>query len=130
MKLPDDVQKELIRRFQNRHREWLASGNPNETEDTQWPLEVNLGIPTEAAALKQPEGVRAWVTAWQNWQGVGTLIWSDRRWRSLGAQRLPDKLVLPGPADVASWAGQVARWGAPACDTLKSRHVGHHWGWL
>lgn len=111
MKLPDDVQKELIRRFQNKHREWLGSGNANETENTRWPLEINLGIPTEEAALKQPEGVRAWVTAWQKWQGVGTLVWSDRRWRSLGAQRLPDKLVLPGPADVASWAGETARWG-------------------
>lgn len=111
MKLPDDVQKELIRRFQNKHREWLGPGNSNETENTRWPLEINLGIPTEEAALKQPEGVRAWVTAWQKWQGVGTLIWSDRRWRSLGAQRLPGKLVLPGPADVASWAGEAARWG-------------------
>jgi hypothetical protein len=111
LKLPDDIRQELIRRFQNKHREWLVPSLPNETVDTRWPLEINLGIPTEVAALKQPEGVRAWVATWQNWRGVGTLIWSDRRWRSLGAQRLPDKLVLPGPADVASWAGQVARWG-------------------
>ena len=110
MKLPDDVRQELIRRFQNKHREWLVPCSPNETENSRWPLEINLGIPTEVAALKQPEGVRAWVTTWQNWRGVGTLIWSDRRWRSLGVQHLPDKLVLQGPADVASWTGEAERW--------------------
>jgi hypothetical protein len=110
LKLPDDIRQELVRRFQNKHREWLAIFPSLETENNRWPMEINLGIPTEVAALKQPEGVHAWVVAWQNWQGVGTLIWNDRRWRSLGAQRLPEKLILQGPAEVALWAGQSARW--------------------
>ena len=106
MKLPDEVRRLLVRRFQNKHREWLAAGR----EEEQWPLEISLGIPTEQAALRQPEGVRAWVAAWQSWQGVGTLVWCDRRWRALGVQRLPDKLVLKGPEDVAFWVGEAVRW--------------------
>ncbi|HAC33740.1 MAG TPA: hypothetical protein DCF45_04390 [Gammaproteobacteria bacterium] len=111
MKFPDDVQKELKRRFKNRHREWLeASGAPEQLEDSTWPMEFNLGIPTENQALKQVEDVRAWVAAWQSWNGVGSLSWSERRWRKLGTQPVPEKLLLPGPSEVAHWIGEADRW--------------------
>ena len=106
MKLPEDVRQFLARRFQSKHREWLI-GDPGES---QWPLEVPLGIPTEQAALRQVDGVRAWVSAWQGWQGVGALSWCERRWKALGVQRLPEKLALRGPEDVAMWIGESARW--------------------
>ncbi len=112
MKFPDDVQKELKRRFKNRHREWLgASGEPEPSEGSAWPLEVNLGIPTENQALKQVEDVRTWVAAWQSWNGVGSLSWSERRWRKLGTQPVPEKLLLSGPGEVAQWIGEADRWG-------------------
>jgi hypothetical protein len=111
LKFPDDVQKELKRRFKNRHREWLeASREPKQVEDSAWPLEVNLGIPTENQALKQVEDVRAWVAAWQSWNGVGSLSWSERRWRKLGTQPVPEKLLLSGPGEVAQWIGEADRW--------------------
>ena len=111
MKFPDDVQKVLKRRFKNRHREWLeASGSTEQPEERVWPLEVTLGIPTENQALKQVEDVRAWVEAWQSWRGAGSLSWSDRRWRKLGVQRLPERLVLGGPVEVAQWLGEADRW--------------------
>ena len=106
MKLPDDVRQVLIRRFQSKHREWLIG----EFVESPWPIEIALGIPTEQAALRQVDGVRAWVTAWQHWQGVGTLSWCERRWKALGVQRLPDKLTLHGPEDVAIWIGEATRW--------------------
>lgn len=106
MKLPEDVRQTLIRRFQSKHREWLIG----DTGESQWPLEVPLGLPTEQAALRQVDGVRAWVSAWQGWQGVGTLSWCERRWKALGVQRLPEKLALRGPEDVAMWIGESARW--------------------
>jgi len=106
LKLPDDVRQTLVRRFQSKHREWLIG----DTGESQWPLEVALGAPTEQAALRQVDGVRAWVSAWQGWQGVGTLSWCERRWKALGVQRLPEKLALRGPEDVAMWIGESARW--------------------
>jgi hypothetical protein len=94
----------LKRRFKIRHREWLeVSGEPDQLEDSGWPLEVNLGIPTENQALKQVEDVRAWVAAWQSWNGVGSLSWGDRRWRKLGTQPVPEKLLRSGPGEVAQW---------------------------
>lgn len=117
MKFPDGIQKELQRRFSNRHREWLAASSkpwppeePGSSEERLWPLEITLGIPTENQALKQIEDVRAWVAAWQSWRGVGSLSWSDRRWRKLGVQRLPERLVLAGPREVAQWIGETDRW--------------------
>ena len=106
MKLPEDVRQFLARRFQSKHREWLIG----DAGEDQWPLEVPLGIPTEQAALRQVDGVRAWVSAWQGWQGVGSLSWCERRWKALGVQRLPEKLALGGPEDVAMWIGEAARW--------------------
>lgn len=41
---------------------------------------------------------------------TGTLSWCDRRWKALGVQRLPEKLALRGPEDVAMWIGESARW--------------------
>lgn len=111
MKFPDDVQKELKRRFKNKHREWLeASGNPEPPEGLFWPLAVTLGTPTENQALKQVEDVRAWVSAWQSWNGVGSLSWGDRRWRKLGTQPVPEKLLLSGPGEIAQWVGEADRW--------------------
>ena len=106
MKLPDDVRRMLIRRFQSKHREWLAG----EKGDGLWPLEIPLGMPTEQAALEQVEGVRAWVEAWRRWQGVGELSWSERHWKILGVQRLPGRLTLHGPGELAQWAGESTRW--------------------
>ncbi len=111
MKFPDDVQKELKRRFKNKHREWLeASDYPVQLEQSVSPLEVTLGVPTENQALKQVEDVRAWVVAWQSWNGVGSLSWGERRWRKLGTQPVPEKLLLSGPGEVAQWIGEADRW--------------------
>lgn len=111
MKFPDDVRQELERLYKNRHRQWLAvASDPEPPRQPVWPLEVTLGIPTENQALKQIEDVRTWVAAWQSWHGPGSLGWSDRRWRRLGVQRLPGKLFLNGPDEVAQWAGEADRW--------------------
>lgn len=111
MKFPDDVRKELQRRFRNRHRGWLEAGsNTERLERSAWPLVVNLGIPTEKQALTRVEDVRAWVAAWQTWTGVGSVSWSERRWRKLGTQAVPEKLLLSGPGDVAQWIGEADRW--------------------
>lgn len=106
MKLPEDVRQTLAHRFKSKHRDWLIG----EMGDSQWPLEVTLGIPTEQVALRQIDGVRAWVSAWQNWRGVGTLSWCERQWKALGVQRLPEKLALRDAEEIAIWVGESARW--------------------
>lgn len=119
MKFPEDIRKQLIQYFQNRHREWLSSYG----EGSKWPLEIALGIPSEQLALRQLESVRAWVVAWQTWTGNGVISWCERHWKSLGVQRLPAKLILQRPEDVAMWIGENTRWQQAAIryQTLAAR---------
>jgi len=106
MKMPEDIHPLLVRFFQRKHHEWLGA----ETSENSQPIEIKLGVPTEQAALKQVAGVRAWVATWQAWKGVGQLFWCERHWQMLGIQRLPEKLVLQGPEEIAAWIGQTTRW--------------------
>ena len=111
MKFPDDVRRQLLRRFNNKQREWLAaSGHAAAREVDTWPLEISLRVPTEAQALRQIEDVRSWVAAWQTWRGAGSLTWSERRWHKLGTQRVPERVLLADPAEVAQWIGEADRW--------------------
>ncbi len=105
MKFPEHIGAILARRFQAKYREWLL-GEPHD----QWPLEITLGVPSEQVAQQQMSGVQAWVSAWHSWRGAGTLIWCERRWRILGLQKLPEKILLQNPVEIATWCGQTQRW--------------------
>jgi hypothetical protein len=106
LKLPDDVRQWLARRFGSKHREWLAATD----SDERWPLTIGLGLPTEQAAMRQPDAVRSWAASWREWRGPGEVRWTDRQWPALGAQRLPESVILKGPAEVAVWISQEQRW--------------------
>ncbi|MCL2230826.1 MAG: DUF2220 family protein [Treponema sp.] len=118
MKSPDDVIEILKRKFKNKHKEWLKETISNDSLNS-WPLEINLGIPTEQEALKHPECVRSWISAWNKWQSntinnntenKDTLVWSERRWRSLGTQSVPEKLIIASVKEATTWIGEGARW--------------------
>jgi hypothetical protein len=106
LKLPNEVRVLLRRRFDKRHRDWFAAPD----DGTEWPLTMPLGVPTEQAAKGRLDAALAWVRAWQSWQGAGAVQWTERQWRTLGTQRLPELLRLEGPRDVAAWLGEVERW--------------------
>jgi hypothetical protein len=101
--LPDAIRDIIARRYRNRRRYWLAG-------EDEWPLDLPLGAPDEHEAQRQPEALRAWVTAWQTWSGAGELVWRERHWRTLGTQRLPQRLLLRHPESVAAWMGEGQRW--------------------
>lgn len=101
----------MQRRFKSKHRDWLQAGDHVDPLAAHcWPLTITLGVPTENQALKQVNDVRIWVAAWQSWHGPGSLSWSNRRWRKLGTQRVPEKLSVNSPAEVAQWIGEADRW--------------------
>lgn len=106
MKHPDDVRTWLARRFASQHRDWLAASDTA----AHWPLAIPLGLPTEAAAQRQPDAVRAWAGQWRAWRGSGELRWTERRWRVLGVQTLPDTLVLHDAEQAVAWIGEQERW--------------------
>lgn len=93
----------LRRRYANQRRHWLAGGG-------DWPLVITLGNLSETVAARQVDFVRAWIGAWRDWHGTGTLEWQVRHWRTLGVQRLPGRLLLNSPEDVVAWLGETNRW--------------------
>lgn len=111
MKAPDDVQALLKRRFASKQREWLRFDHAPDS----WPLDVPLSIPSEAQAHRDVEKVRAWARAWHAWPGPGKVVWTERHWRDLGVQKLPERILLSDATEVASWVGEGKRW-ARACD--------------
>lgn len=100
---PDEVTRRLRSRYRNQYRAWLAGGG-------QWPLSIPLGLPNERDAREHLSAVRAWQARWHEWRGEGEVVWAERRWSSLGAQKLPESLVLRGPVQVARWLGEAERW--------------------
>src|SRR5258708_37817718 len=80
----------------------------------------SLGCPTEEQAQSLPANLPAWVQAWRAWTGPGQVLWCERRWRSLGVQRLPDRLVIESAEDAAILSGEEQRW----------RHVSSHYARL
>ncbi|MBX9721770.1 MAG: hypothetical protein K2X81_10270 [Candidatus Obscuribacterales bacterium] len=103
--LPEGVKEKLKRLYDSRHQNWLSS-----TDADAWPLRIKLGAPTEREAAANPSAVKAWIAAWRSWHGPGEVSWSDRRWRSLGTQCLPQEISFTGAAQVARWIGENSRW--------------------
>lgn len=125
---PDSLRDGLSQRYRLQHRSWLEGAGA-------WPLQISLGRPTQLDACENAAGLRAWVEAWQRWEGVGALQWVTRNWGRLGAQRLPATLALEHPHDVAAWVGESRRWERAASryaalgtrwPQLRGRNVARH----
>lgn len=115
--LPDAVREIIAKRYRSRRQIWLMG-------EDEWPMDLLLGSPDERIAHRQPEAVRAWTEAWQAWSGAGELVWRERRWRTLGVQSLPERLLLHEPATVATWLGEGQRWQRASS---RHRHFAARW---
>ena len=101
-----DVQrvKDRLRKLFDRHcATWLQG-------ETQWPLSINLNIPTERIVLDNLPALQQWINLWQQWQGVGELQWVTRHWQIIGKQNIPDKLLLHSAEQVSIWLGEQDNW--------------------
>jgi hypothetical protein len=115
--LPEAVREAIARRYQRRRHHWL-------TGEGEWPIDLPLGSPDEREAQRQPEAMRAWIAAWAAWSGAGELVWRERRWRTLGVQSLPERLLLREPASAAAWLGEGQRWQRASS---RHRHFTARW---
>ncbi len=113
LRSPDDVRDLLAKRYAQKRGLWLAG-------EGAWPMAVSLGLPTEKDATQHADIVRTWASAWQSWQGAGALEWRERRWKTMGAQRLPRRLSLADAGEVADWLGETARWQRAAARCQRS----------
>ncbi len=125
------VRERLRRRFQRQRGDWLDGGG-------DWPWSIPLGLPTENTVLANLDAVRRWADTWRAWEGLGSVQWTERRWRRAGVQRLPERLRLDGPEQVAGWLEQGPAWRqAQQRHTLLIQHhpalahaANRHYDWL
>ncbi|MBC7308341.1 MAG: hypothetical protein H5T80_15755, partial [Dietzia sp.] len=70
-------------------------------------LELPLHPPSEREALADPAGAVQWVSQWRDVDGA---VWERRQWPSVGAQDVPERVVLATPAAVARFCGRERHW--------------------
>jgi len=100
---PDLLHELLKKRYQRQCHHWLAdAGN--------WPLSIALGSPNETQASQELDVIKIWIKVWQTWQGAGETIWRERQWRTLGVQRLPERILFHTPLALATYIGEKTRW--------------------
>lgn len=79
-------------------RDWAAFGGAD-AEFT-----VPLNPPTERTVLADTGAAIAWSREWRDVDGVE---WATRQWPSVGAQRVPERVVLRGAEAIAAFAGRT-----------------------
>lgn len=111
MKLPDGIAALACRQYLQRVQGWLndlaLGGSATVSAEL---LDIPLGLPSETAALAALPQVERWAAAWARWQGPAEVAWTVRRWRALGAQKLPDRLLVRGPDQIAALGGMESDW--------------------
>ena len=67
----------------------------------------NLGLrpPPESKMLEDPGAVDDWVRGWKSVAPPLEVEYVERRWRTLGAQVLPNRLIVGSPDDLAGFVG-------------------------
>jgi hypothetical protein len=86
-------------------RTWAASG----ADDVQ--LTVALRAPTERQVLAELTTAQSWVRSWRDAEAVLPVHvdWVERRWASVGTQRVPIRVIVQGPDAIAAVGGDNAR---------------------
>lgn len=100
---PDQARAEVSRKYERHRKAWID-------DQGEWPLRISLGSVTEKEAVANWSSVRAWCEAWMRWGGPGAVQWVERRFPSVGSQRLPASLDIGSPSDAAFLAGAGGRY--------------------
>ncbi len=102
-----DMLRDRARRMVERDgRVWAATGDGSAL------LELPLHPPTEREALADLVAAREWVESWRHASVSADvrITWTRREWARVGAQELPERVVVRGPESLARIAGLDAEW--------------------
>lgn len=118
--MPNDVAAKARRTVDRNLKSWLFGG----TVDV---LTMRLGSPTESAVAAHRVPVENWVHAWQ--ASRLDVRWEERRWPSLGRQRLPVVVTIEGADAIVGAAGESRRWQSvqQRCARLRALDGGPRW---
>ena len=121
MKTVAGVRDLLARRFAREHRKWIDGAlaanayadnqaNSPQASPAPWAMTINLDVPNDADASGDVNAVRQWIAGWSQCAMPGDVSWTERRWRHMGKQCVPERLCLSSPGDIATWAGAAVLW--------------------
>ncbi|WP_430389869.1 Wadjet anti-phage system protein JetD domain-containing protein [Dyella sp. 20L07] len=99
MREPEEILRELERRWSNRWTEWLDGGGG-------WPLSFGLKPPVERVALGRWSFFSAWRDRWLANPMGGEVIGQERAWSTMGRQFVPERLQFANAEDVAATLGK------------------------
>lgn len=106
MKTPAQVQAHIEASYERNLATWLAC--PDAVD-----IDLALGLPGEQLARKDLGAVIAWVQQWRqaateqhNWQ----VSFTSRKWRVMGVQELPERVVIKGALNAAKVADKEEDW--------------------
>jgi hypothetical protein len=88
----------------------MSEVEEDQRQASPWPQEFSLGVPTEHQANGRIENLRSWTAEWRSWPGPGTVTWNERRWRILGTQNVPERLVFSTAKELTEFIDESARW--------------------
>ncbi|MCI2266158.1 DUF3322 domain-containing protein [Sediminivirga luteola] len=118
---PSEAKEKLGRKYDQKVREWAVLGAENPVVD------IPLHPPTQEQVLAQPAESAAWVRAWREAERSltdgGRLVWASRKWANAGGQRIPTRLVLEKPSDVAAFISRKGHWRAAEQRAAELRHL-------
>ena len=93
----------MRRRWERQRGDWLLGGGT-------WPQSFGVRPPTQRQAQTSWDGFRQWLGAWRQSPLCDWVAWRERRWPLLGAQQLPERVVIADPSTFADVLNQQARW--------------------
>lgn len=68
-------------------------------------LSIGLHPPTERQAIKVGKAAIGWAAEWRNSPVAHYASWFRKEWPRLGAQDVPERIVLKGAEAIAAFAG-------------------------
>lgn len=109
MRSPVDIRAVLAKRCASHRKQWLADCALGRLPDS-FPLTYSLDVPTEAVACRNLEATRAWISQWKHLALPAQVDWTERRWSTLGQQKIPAAVTIESPGDLMVWVGQATTW--------------------
>ncbi|MDF9876456.1 Wadjet anti-phage system protein JetD domain-containing protein [Cellulosimicrobium cellulans] len=112
MLTPDAARAAVTATYDRNAAGWATSLRTGTADG--WFVDRPLHPPAERAALADPSGVAAWIAVWRRADPddgpSGHVVWTPRRWASMGTQVVPERLRLGTPEAVARFAGRTGHW--------------------
>lgn len=122
-----EARSRAVRVVERSQRDWAAAIVRGEQPDASF--EVVLRPPTERQVLADSTAAVTWAQGWRSVAASESLplSWAERRWPSVGAQLVPERLAVAGVDAIAAFAGARTRrdWQrlAARAGAIRSRFV-------